>query len=248
MADFESEDTFQGDLFSRNRVRELDKEDFALNAAIGLVLYSKGCSLILFYDKSGLSKQLQVLWNDLADRFGGVNFFGVNVQDRTEIMRRIVEIRNQPNHPLNKYVSRGEPYILVYRENEPGLSYPQAFYNGELSTSQLSNWILQLACDPGYTETPYEHEGTITENDRIAFDPRAVGNDRPTSSSEYYGFPRRAVVERVIRAREQEILNLEVDEDIELIGDDRRPPTSSIRPPVQFKHPESKGTIDFVRL
>jgi hypothetical protein len=140
-------------LFGFNNLQDLQSEDFALASTDGLVLYAYGCSVVLFYGDDEFSKGLQVIWLDLASRFADVNFFGVNMMERRAIAKRIGEIRNSPNHPLNWAATARTPYILVFREaDDPQLSYPQAFYNGPLDVNSLSEWIVTLACQPGYTD------------------------------------------------------------------------------------------------
>lgn len=153
--------------FRANEVRDLQNEDFALNTTDGITLYASGCSMLLFYDQSPLSKELMEIWLELADIHSGVNFYGVDFTRRRNIMKRFSEIKNSPNHMFNRYTSKSVPFILVYREDEPNISYPQAFYNGEFSTSALNDFVMTLACEAGYNESPFLRQGIYTENNTV---------------------------------------------------------------------------------
>jgi hypothetical protein len=171
--------TFDDDLFRTIQVRELQNEDFMLNTVERIALVANGCSIVLFYLLGDpISRKMRILWNDLANRFSGVNFFAVNASRRINIMKAFDDVKNDVDHPLNAYRLRGFPSILVYREagSQSGIAWPKAFYNGELSTSALIDWILTLACEPGYTATPALKEGTVVDLDTIVTDPRAVVN------------------------------------------------------------------------
>lgn len=158
-------------VFQRGLVRDLQNEDFALATTDGITLFATGCSIILFYDNTLLSRQLMEIWLDLAQIHAGVNFYGVDFNNRREIMQRFFEIKTSPNHMFNRYTTQAIPFILVYREDQPGISYPQAFYNGPLTTDDISNWILIMACQPGYRESPLLAKGITTPNNTIINDP-----------------------------------------------------------------------------
>lgn len=187
MADDQYSNAFEEDLFRTIRVRELQDEDFILGSVERIVLKANGCSIILIYSlKDKVSRGLRVIWDDLADTFAGVNFFAINASRRINIMRAWQEVNDDPDHPLNAYRVRGYPAIIVYREGgQPGLSWPKAFYNGELSSSLLQNWILQLACTPGYTETPAIREGIVADTEVVVTDDRSRGGEAPVSSTDF---------------------------------------------------------------
>ena len=153
---------FEGDLFAANRVKELNNEDFALGTTDGITLYSKGCSIVLFYDKTSASLDFRDIWDQLANEFGGVSFGSVNFNNRTDIMKRFNQIAGSPNHWANQYAKVKPPYILVFREDEPGIAYPQAVYSGEKTYDALYDWILNLACEPGYNEFPEDEPQSST--------------------------------------------------------------------------------------
>lgn len=175
------------DLFRSIPVRELQDEDFLLASVERIVLKASGCSAVLFYTlKDPISKQLRNMWNELADSFAGINFFAVNASRRVNIMRSFQEVSDDLDHPLNNFRIRGYPAILIYREGgQPGISWPKAFYNGELTLDALQNWMLQLACTPGYTETPLIKEGIVTENEIQVYDERSRGGVKPASSLDF---------------------------------------------------------------
>ena len=178
MADeFEPDDVdlFEEELFRYVRVRELQDEDFLLSTAEKIVLRATGCSAVLFYVRNNAtSRGLRDIWNVLSENFAGINFFAVNASLRVNIMRAFQQVNDDPDHPLSPYYIRGYPTILIYREGAvPGASWPKAFYNGDLSTDALQDWLLQLACVPGYTETPAIREGVVMDTEVIVTDDRS---------------------------------------------------------------------------
>ncbi len=178
--------TLDDDLFQTFRVRELDNEDFYLNSAERIALNSTGCSGILFYmPRNPTSRALRTIWNRLSEDLSGVNFYAVNASRRGRIMEAFQKVASDEEHPLHLYQLRGFPTILVYREgSEPGISWPQAFYNGELSYEALLNYFITLACLSGHREFPALREGVIVDEDIIVVDSRAIV-DEPVSSLEF---------------------------------------------------------------
>jgi hypothetical protein len=147
------------DLFQRDRVQELESEDFALTSVDGLVLSREGCSIVLFYDDSDESADMKEIWIDLADQFAGINFCSINTTKRRNIMARVMQIQNNPNHPLWKFLNKMTyPFILAFREVEPGLGYPQAAYNGSKNYDDISDWVANSACQEGNNEYPSDNE------------------------------------------------------------------------------------------
>uniref|UniRef100_A0A6C0CJB4 Thioredoxin domain-containing protein n=1 Tax=viral metagenome TaxID=1070528 RepID=A0A6C0CJB4_9ZZZZ len=179
------------DLFERDRVQELESEDFALTSVDGLALNREGCSIVLFYDDSDESTNMHEIWIDLSEEFSGINFGAVNTTRRRSIMKRIMQIQNSPNHPLWRYFNRmSYPAILAFREVEPGLGFPQAVYNGPKSYEDLADWVANSACQEGYNEYPPE-EGN--EDDLV---------NAPSSTNQT---KQNARVRRVLADREREL-------------------------------------------
>lgn len=182
------------DLFQRDRVHELESEDFALASVDGLVLSREGCSIVLFYDDSDESKNLREIWIDLAEEFSGITFGAVNTTRRSSIMKRILQIQNNPNHPSWRYLRRvSYPLIIAFREVEPGLGYPQAVYNGQKTYENLEYWISNDACEPGYNEYPAAGSGE-EDLDELVNGPKV---ERQSKQSER--------VRRVLADREREL-------------------------------------------
>jgi len=185
----EPNDDESENFFGYNNLRDLLNEDFALSSTEGITLFAKGCSLILFYSNDDMSKSLKEVWLELSQQFHDVNFFGVNLVERRDITKRIGELRNDVNHMFNKFTLALPPYIIVYREsNDPEVSYPQAFYNGPLTTEDLANWIVQLACQPGYTDyksITYEQPVAVPVNTMILDAYNTTG--RPEIARQYNG-------------------------------------------------------------
>ena len=192
----EPEDEFDG-----GRPRELQNEDFSLSATDGITLYAKGCSVVLFYGKGPLSKELLQIWIRSADEYAGVNFLTVNTLARVNIMKRFIQLRLSPNHMFHKFTKRPVPFILVYREsNEPGISYPQMFYSPQPTLrdvqggdfeEEFNDWIETSACLAGFTGEDDEEEPEGEEE-----------RDRPRTNE---------AVERIIRARESQLERMDID-------------------------------------
>lgn len=172
---------FEEELFRNIRVRELQNEDFLLATVERIVLRAQGCSVVLFYLRNNAtSRGLRDAWNLLSERFAGINFFAVNASLRIDIMQAFQQVNDDPDHPLNEFRIRGFPTILVYREGgQAGLSWPKAFYNGSLSTDAIQDWILQLACVPGYKEVPAIREGVVMDNEVFITDDRVRSAPTP---------------------------------------------------------------------
>ncbi|MFS8160086.1 MAG: protein disulfide isomerase family protein [Candidatus Roizmanbacteria bacterium] len=189
MTDYDAQapSVFEDDLFRTIQVKELQNEDFLLQTVERIALRATGCSIVLFYTLGNrTSTSMRAVWNELSERFAGVNFFAVNASRRINIMKAFDDVKNDNDHPLNAYRLRGFPTILVYREggSQSGISWPKAFYNGELSTTALQNWILTLACEPGYTETPTIREGVVSDLNITVDDPRGESS-KPASSLDF---------------------------------------------------------------
>lgn len=209
------EDEQAGDFFGPNRARDLNNEDFALNSTEGLTLYAEGCSLVLFYNGNTKSKMVRDIWADLADQFADINLFGVNLYERRDIAKRIGSIRNDANHMFNKFTLAKAPYIIVYRESQDSkVSYPQAFYNGVISTDDIANWIVDLACEPGYTDyvsVTFDEEVEVPSNTIVNDDGTETGPPRSVLSREYNDSRppkapmKKTTVQRILSARDKEL-------------------------------------------
>lgn len=200
------DEVFEEDLFKTIPVKELQDEDFLLASVERIVLKATGCSVILIYSiKDEVSRGLRVIWDELADSFAGVQFYALNASRRINVMRAWQEINDDEDHPLSAYRIRGYPTILVYREGgQPGISWPKAFYNGQLSLQYIQNWVLTLACTPGYTETPAIREGIVSDQDIYVDDGR--GSQQPASSLDFQdGFFRvdEATVDEYLQTEEE---------------------------------------------
>lgn len=201
MADEENQE--EGDIFDHSRVQELESEDFALPSVDGLVLYRSGCSLVLFYDRSDESMDLRELFVDLAEEFSGINFCAVNTTRRSAIMKRVSQIQGNPNHPFWRYLRHVyreslTPFILVFREVEDGLGYPQAVYNGELEKDVMMDWIGNRACQPGYNEFPGPDDEDVAIDDDTG-----EGIDYLVNPPKYEPQKGKTGVEREISRREK---------------------------------------------
>jgi hypothetical protein len=158
------------DIFDHSRVQELESEDFALASVDGLVLNKDGCSIVLFYDRGPTSMDLREVFVELSEQFSGINFCAVNTTRRSAIMKRIAQIQGNPNHPFWRYLRHIyreslTPFIMVFREVETGLQYPQAVYNGSTDPESMAEWIGNLACQPGYNEFPGPDDQDVAIDD-----------------------------------------------------------------------------------
>lgn len=229
------------DLFGANHARDLNNEDFALASTEGLTLIAEGCSVVLFYNGNPKSRLLREIWVELSDQFPDVNFYGVNLAERRDIAKRIGEIRNDANHIFNKFTLAKAPYIIVYRESQDSkVSYPQAFYNGPLTTEDLANWIVDLACQPGYTDyvsNTFDDTVEVPVNTIVDEDVDQNGATRVVLSREYNDTrpvllpPRKTTVQRVLAAREKELQATELPpEDYGLLTPSGRQKGTSLNP------------------
>lgn len=184
---------FDQEVLGSIKVKNLEDEDFLLNTGERLVLKAEGCSLVLFYSTDNeVSRGLLAIWNTLADRLAGINFFAVNTSRRYDIMGAYEQIRLLPDHPFNKFTTNRRPFIWVFREAlSPGLSIPKAIYNGELSSAAIQDWALMLACEPGYEEANDASQGGMDSNNNIYVEAEPINdfvppvNSREFRSSEF---------------------------------------------------------------
>lgn len=170
-------DDFEEDLYKSIPIKELQNEDFVLDSVERIALKATGCSIILFYlNGDRKSMQVKAMWDELSDKFAGVFFYTVNASRRTDIMRAFQIVAQDQDHPLHQYRIKQYPSIIVYREGgQPGVSWPKAYYNGPLELDALENWVLNLACTAGYTETSAlrdeQPEVTINGEEVVVEDP-----------------------------------------------------------------------------
>lgn len=169
------------DAFGRFRVKEMGESDFWLGSATPTALKSPKCHILLFYEPVSTDQGLLQIWRDLAATIGGPVIGAVNTSAKGEVMDAFMAVNADVDNPLNDYSGFGVPTILVYRNR-----WPQAFYNGELSYNALKNWILVLACKPGYRErnSNFHGVGSIGD-DAYVTDSRIENYAFPTSSSDF---------------------------------------------------------------
>lgn len=206
----QEENPEEEDLFDHSRVQELESEDFALATVDGLVLNRDGCSLVLFYDRSTASTELRELFVELAEEFSGINFCAVNTNRRSAIMKRVSQIQGNANHPFWRYLRHVYreslvPFVLVFREVEAGVGYPQAVYNGEPDKESMSEWIANLACQPGYNEFPGAEQDVAIDDETGSGIDYLVNPPKP-------GRRYKSFVEREIAKRDKVVAQKQVEE------------------------------------
>jgi hypothetical protein len=170
-------------LFRPEVVKQLGNDDFDLASKDKITLKIPGCILVLFYTDSTESYELANIWGLVAQQMVAPTFAAVNLMigDR-KIANAFMELRNDANHPLSWAGLKGIPFILVYRN---GL--PVAFYNGERSVQQISDYSLKLACKPGYFEPILltSNEGIKVDTDLSMPTPPQAETAQPNNSSQY---------------------------------------------------------------
>lgn len=244
------------DLFDTSTVKELNNEDFALESTEGLTLFAEGCSVVLFYSKDVKSRSMRDIWYDLSSQFPDVRFFGVNLSERRDIAKRIGQVRNDANHIYNKFTLAKVPYIIVYRESQDHkVSYPQAFYNGPLTTEDIANWIVDLACQPGYTDyisNTIDEAVEVPVNTIVEEDVGEEGTPRVVLSRQYNDNravllpPKKTTVQRVLASRDKEIEATELPpEDYGQISLGGRPKGTVLNPKGRKGTGNGIGFIEF---
>lgn len=124
--------------------------DFNLNSPEIVTLRNElnACYLVLFYVENQESYDLAILWSRVASRVTGPQFAAINMFEEKEVAQGFSKIIANPNHPLHWAGLRQYPTILVYRQG-----YPVAAYNGPRTTQSLTDYAMDMACNPHYRET-----------------------------------------------------------------------------------------------
>jgi hypothetical protein len=124
--------------------------DFNLNSPEIITLGKDylDCFLVLFYVENQESYDLSILWSRVASRVTGPQFAAINMVEEKQVAQGFSKIIANPNHPLHWAGLRQYPTILVYRQG-----YPVAAYNGPRTTQSLTDYAMDMACNPHYRET-----------------------------------------------------------------------------------------------
>ena len=135
--------------FTKDNIFNLSDNNFDTDGNIPIFMPSggKGCVPILFYDSGNLeSLQLAQIYYVVAERYAG-NLAAIDLRINTKVLKAFIKIGTSDSM-YRSFALKQIPFILVYREG-----YPAAFYNGERVVSAIVDWIMTLACIPGYFET-----------------------------------------------------------------------------------------------
>lgn len=137
-------------VFFKTNVVPLGDMDFLVNSDVKLKMAWDNCTLVLFYDASDASRSLAEIWSTTAQEVSGPKFGAVNLMSEQRVSDALIQLKMSPDHPFSWIGSATAPFIVTYRNG-----WPQAFYNGNLTTEAIKNYSLQLACQPGYKEYTY---------------------------------------------------------------------------------------------
>lgn len=126
-------------------IRRLRESDFALETRDKICLYEDACSLVLFYTESSDSKRILSVFKTVAESTAGPVFAACNVLLEKRVAEGFIELFNIKDHPFSWTGERTFPFILVYRRG-----YPVMFYDGPADVQILTNFSLNVACNPMY--------------------------------------------------------------------------------------------------
>jgi hypothetical protein len=126
-------------------IKRLRESDFALDTRDKICLYEDFCSLVLFYNESNESKRILSVFKTVAESISGPTFAACNILLEKKIAESFVELFNIKDHPFSWTSERPFPFILVYRRG-----YPVMFYDGPADVQILTNFSLNIACNPIY--------------------------------------------------------------------------------------------------
>lgn len=175
--------------FSSQLVKVLKEKDFFLDSRERISYIYDDPTLILFYDSSIFSQQLQPVFLQAAISTG-INpvFAAVDLTTELDIASKLGYLRMTVDHPFHWVGLATPPFIVVYR-----WGWPQAFYNGEYSSDLLKRYATLLAGQPGYQEKIYERDpsnplavsGSQTVNSGVYTAPQVIQvplNSNPSNS------------------------------------------------------------------
>lgn len=139
-------------------IKELKDEDFHHDDDTLVKLKIKECSLVLFYAETPEAKQLAILMANVARNAPGPMYASVNLQNEKKTAQAFTKLNTEMNHPYYWARLRKTPFIMVYRDG-----WPQAFYNGNISTQALINYSLNKACVYSYNEKDQRVDNYVEE-------------------------------------------------------------------------------------
>lgn len=133
------------------------------------------CTIILFHNSNLESNKLLKIIAEAAS-VSTVKFGSVNLNSQRGISTAFTNI--SPESPFGSFRLQQIPFILVYRSG-----YPQAYYNGERSSSAIANYATTIACKPLYKEEMQKYGGVETTKNLSIESPKIYA---PKTSSEEY--------------------------------------------------------------
>lgn len=158
-----------------NDIRELTDDDFDHEDDTLVKLKLKECSIVLFYAETPEAKKIAIMMANVARNAPGPVYAYVNLQNEKKIAQAFTKLNTEMNHPYYWARLRKTPFIMVYRDG-----WPQAFYNGNISTQSLINYSLTKACVYSYNEKDQRVDDYVEEPQKKFTQPQLNNkNDNP---------------------------------------------------------------------
>lgn len=158
--------------------KQITSDDFNLDSNEKISLKIKDCIIILFYIDNKESSDLLQIWLDVSSKNSGAVMGECNLNVNSKIQKAFLDIKGDCNHPFNWASIASYPFILTFRGG-----WPQAFYNGNRDSTNISNYILLEACTSCYTEKDDKFKGvTINIGENKEIQGRKIFKQPDTSS------------------------------------------------------------------
>lgn len=167
-------------LLDSSYVTNLTSADFAIETASLIGLKRSGCMIIVFYIENEVSYRMLEILLSVAKYAPGNKYGAINLDAEKKVADSFDKLKNDPNNPLYYYSLIQLPMMMAYRGG-----FPQANYNGPRTTQAISEWVLTLACNSNYKETPQLFAGVQVDANRNLLLKLPGERYRPTNSGQF---------------------------------------------------------------
>ena len=148
--------------FPEQKVIIIKDKDFNLESDEKITIKNKMLSLVLFHDNSNISRDVSKIWQKLANNIPGIVFYACNLIDSRDIAQEFSLVALDETSPYREFARNRTPFILVYRNGKPQMSYHDVIsevrlinFCSKIITGKVSNKPPKVIEDKNY-----ESDGT----------------------------------------------------------------------------------------
>ena len=160
------------------KIKTLTDNDFNTSDSGSIICKLDGCWLIAFHTNNTESKNLLYIFSLTCSQVPSPGFAICDLINNPIIAQSFTKIKSDARHPYHEFGPNGYPFILNYTNG-----VPIAFYNGNLTVENLSEYATTLACSVLYSEKKQNTIGYQAEQ-RYAMSGTAK-SEMPKSSEEF---------------------------------------------------------------